>query len=209
MNLHAVYMTIYIVLLWYGLRTIEHDRDFRIKLKRADKFLFIFLSVFPILWITSANTGSGLFAAFAFPYLQISALTDRKTKLVYISPTIILVILAVICECITFHRLSAFSLVLFLALSGMSYVGMFGFGDVPMSFVPGIAFFLRFPQNGFLNAMVFECIFMLFSQILFLIENYASGNMQTAFKLKEGQPLGPSLLIGSYISFGAYFALIN
>lgn len=206
MLINILNISLYIACICYGLHVIKIDKDFEIQLNKIE---WLWLCAVGVLVISSICYVSSIVAAFisvGAAYLQISAITDKHTQLVYLHPQWALLTLSILLESVSCKHFSYNTAIIFMFVYFMGMMKMFGKGDVPMSFVGGAAFYLCFPEQGLLMALMFECGMIIVAQVIFYIKNVREHNMETIFKLKESRPLGPSILTATIISYIAYIA---
>lgn len=202
MTHYLILPLLYTALVFVGLYIIKKDKEFDIILTGREKVRLIICSV-----LAAAVTGytgwicgyAAVVTAAGLAYLNISAITDSRTKLVYFSPLWVLLVLSVLCESLLKGHFSCFSFILFAFPMIMGLLGLYGMGDVPMCMTAGLVFFFLSPDSGAFHALFMECVVILVAEVGMYIQAVMQKNLKNPFRLKESRPLGPHLQAAAYL----------
>lgn len=187
--------------LW-ELKNVENDKDYNFRLSNKERVKWYSLIALSSLFLIKMNIFAAAFSIIALMYMHISAITDSKTKLVSMKWVIIILPLAVICESIQANKFSCYTLFI-LALSVLLYtVGGYGAGDITLSFIPPVIFYLDMPVKNITTAVMVWLFILIITVVSTIIKAVFQKNLKTGLKLKESEPLGPHILFASYLYIG-------
>lgn len=201
---HLIIPPLYTALAVAGLWLIKKDKDFQITLIKSERIFFgiySLIAVFLIILFGFQNISASVFASVGFAYLNISAVTDKRTKLVYYSPLWILVVLSVLFESLRAGHFSGYTLIIFLFVMLLGVLRMYGMGDAPMCFISGALYYLLNPGQGIMSALIAECAVIFLSGLSLYVQAVKEKNLKNIFGLKESRPLGPHLQLWTYMIF--------
>ena len=168
-----------------------HDPEFKeITVTKADRIYFAaYMAVFSVILIRLPFF-SKLYAAIALPVLLVSAYTDKKTKLLYKIVFYVLAPLSIVMETLqasfqiqngvlSFSFQPSFqTLPVIILVSIVGLLKMYGNGDKGMAVICGCIWYLMFPERGWAEAALVECIMIMISQITFYLRAVKEKNLE-------------------------------
>lgn len=180
---------------------VKKDKEFQIETTKHDIFYFIVceLITFYLLFAYRANVYAEIFLGVALAILIVSAYTDKKTMLVYMLPAYVMLSLGVILECIATKGCSFYIMIIFALPIFLGLINAFGRGDIPMCMVFGGGIY--FCTFRVIESLFWFCLMIMLTEILFFIKAIKEKNLKNPFCLKEKRPLGPCILVSTFVLF--------
>lgn len=197
----------------YGVHNIKKDKDFNITL---DKKELIWLAAkviisFPV--VMNTNIITSIFLIICMSYMQIAAITDKKTQLVNFGYIYIFVPLSVICESITLKHFSCFTLIILLLAIVIYFINGYNSGDILFSYLIGSCCYLRnisisaaAPME---SAIMYWCLVLFVAAIMMVIINAKEGNLKKGINLKTPKAFCPYMLCAAYVATIALWGISN
>lgn len=197
----------------YGVYNIKKDKDFNITL---DKKELIWLAVkviisFPV--VMNTNIITSIFLIICMSYMQIAAITDKKTQLVSFGYIYILVPLSIICESITLKHFSCFTLIILLLAIVIYFINGYNSGDILFSYLIGSCCYLRnisistaAPME---SAIMYWCLVLFVAAIMMVIINAKEGNLKKGINLKTPKAFCPYMLCVAYVATIVLWGISN
>lgn len=190
---------VHLLLITFLLLGVNYDKEYQIKITKKDIPYFVICEIISLylLYFYKQNLCLNVFLSVGLAFLIICAYTDKKTMFVYMFPTYILFFLGIILECITMKRFSCMIVIVFMLPIILGVFNAFGRGDISMCMViGGINYLLTF---HIAESLLIECFMILLAEVFFIIKAIIEKNLKNPFCLKEKRPLGPSILISTFI----------
>lgn len=203
-----IFITLYIILMSIGVEIIEKDKEFNIKFTNKERSLIAIQTGISSVLFQFVDFWPSIFLLVGMTVLQISAITDKKTKTLYFIPIYILVPLGVLCESMIVKKFS-FVTIFFLVIAILIYfIGGYAKGDILIAYIPAAAFYIANLSNGciFNAALLYWIVSMIIACIFMIVKAIKTNNLQDkkTLKMKVSQPFGPYILYGSYITLIVY-----
>lgn len=190
---------VHLLLIMFLLLGVNHDKEYKIKITKRDIPYFVICEIISLyfLYFYKQNLCLNIFLSVGLAFLIICAYTDEKTMFVYMFPTYILFFLGIILECITMKRFSCMIIIVFMLPIMLGIFNAFGRGDISMCMViGGVSYLLTFHVA---ESLFIECFMILLAEVFFIIKAIIEKNLKNPFCLKEKKPLGPSILLSTFI----------
>ena len=119
---NVISAVLYAGLITYGVHGIKNDKDFNISLNKKELIWLAIKTVISFPVVINTNIVTSIFLIICMSYMQIAAITDKKTQLVTFGYIYILVPLSVICESIILKHFSCFTLIILLLAAAVYFV---------------------------------------------------------------------------------------
>lgn len=197
---------------YFWMNIASHDDDFAINSEpitftNKDKVYAIVLTTLTVYYITMLTITAAIFASISLPYLIVSALTDKKTKLVYDTPFYIFLVVAVIIESILFQSFHVTVIASFILAEVLALLKLYGRGDRAMTVICGTIYGFNYMNAHMTETLLVTCFMILFAEVTFYIRAIREKNLNGPFKLKESRPLGPDLCLSTFLLLGVTIIL--
>lgn len=194
----VIFVILEIISLLFLLKIIHKDTDLNISFNKKDYvYILITQCLNNILILNIDSIYVAIFMSISLAFLSIAALIDKKTMLVYTFPTYIFIVLTVILDSFSRNQFSIKSLIVYSFPIIFGLLKAYGRGDIPMVMIIGGITYLETFNIEY--SILIECVMIFITEIIFIIKAIIEKNMDGPFKLKEKRPLGPSILIATYI----------
>lgn len=195
-----VYITIHLLLTEFYLLAVKKDKEFHLNVTKKDRLILLCFEIINavILYLHHTHTVMILFLIPTLAYLTIAAYTDKKTMLVHFSPLFLFLAYGVLLESLSLKSFSFFVIAVFAFPILLGIVGAYGLGDIPMCIVLGGAVF--FMTYDVFYSLLMECFMITIAEVIFVVKAFFEKNLKNPFQLKESSPLGPSILLATYIT---------
>lgn len=187
----------------YGVHDIKKDKDFNIDLNKKE-FIWLAIKViisFPV--VMNTNIITSIFLIICMSYMQIAAITDKKTQLVTFGYIYILVPLSVICESITLKHFSCLTLIMLLLATAVYFVNGYNSGDILFSYLIGNCCYLKLISTSAVSAIesaiMYWCLVLFVAAVIMVIVNAKEGNLKKGINLKTPKAFCPYMLCAAYI----------
>ena len=138
-----------------------------------------------------------IFLSVGLSYLLIAAYMDQKCMSVFVFPGYVLLFIGIALESLLNGEFSFFIMFVFLLPITLGILNAFGRGDIPMCMVFAGAFYLY--SMNLAESLIATCIMILIAEVFFIIKAVKEKNMKNPFCLKCKAPLGPSILLATYV----------
>lgn len=188
--------------MWYKMACNDADfviNDIPFTVTKYDKLQIVIYMLLSMYFVSNTSIVTAIFATISLPYLIVSAITDKKTKLVYDMPFYMFGVVAIIMESIIARHISLSVVIIYLFAQTLASMKLFGQGDRAMTVICGTIYFFMYPELTAIDALLINCIMLLIAEILFYIRAIKESNLNGPFKLKESKPLGPDLCLSTFI----------
>lgn len=195
----VVFILIHLLLIALLLLGVNYDKEFNIK-TTPHEFLYFIIAFSLNSWILyhfSNNIYTDIYICISLAILTVSAYTDKKTMYVYFVPTYVLFVMGILLESLAMGRFSYGICGVFLLPIFLGVVKAFGKGDISMCMVLGGIIYLQ--SQNIIVALFLECIMIILAEVFFIIKAIVEKNLKNPFQLKEKKPLGPSILLATYV----------
>ena len=187
----------------YGVHDIKKDKDFNIVLSKKELIWLVIKAVISFPVVMNTNIVTSIFLIICMSYMQIAAITDKKTQLVTFGYIYILVPLSVICESITLKHFSCFTLIILLLAAVVYFVNGYNSGDILFSYLIGSCCYLRdisiSKAASIESAIMYWCLVLFVAAVIMVIINAKEGNLKKGINLKTPKAFCPYMLCAAYI----------
>ena len=194
---------LYAGLIMYGVHDIKKDKDFNIVLSKKELIWLVIKAVISFPVVMNTNIVTSIFLIICMSYMQIAAITDKKTQLVTFGYIYILVPLSVICESITLKHFSCFTLIILLLAAVVYFVNGYNSGDILFSYLIGSCCYLRdisiSKAASIESAIMYWCLVLFVAAVIMVIINAKEGNLKKGINLKTPKAFCPYMLCAAYI----------
>lgn len=193
---------LYAGLIAYGVHDIKKDKDFNITLNKKELIWLAVKAVISFPVIMNTNIVTSIFLIICMSYMQIAAITDKKTQLVNFGYIYALVPLSVICESITLKTFSCFTLIMLLLAVVIYFINGYNCGDILFSYLIGSCCYLRnisISKTASIESAIMYWYLVLFvAAIMMVIVNAKDKNLR-GINLKTPKAFCPYMLCAAYV----------
>ena len=200
---NVISAVLYAGLITYGVHGIKNDKDFNITLNKKELIWLAIKAVISFPVIMNTNIVMSIFLIICMSYMQIAAITDKKTQLVSFGYIYILVPLSVICESITLKHFSCFALVMLLLAAAVYFVNGYNSGDILFSYLIGNCCYLKLISTlttaAIESAIMYWCLVLFVAAIMMVTINAKEGNLKKGINLKTPKAFCPYMLCAAYV----------
>ena len=193
---------LYAGLIAYGVHDIKKDKDFNITLNRKELIWLAVKAVISFPVIMNTNIVTSIFLIVCMSYMQIAAITDKKTQLVNFGYIYVLVPLSVICESITLKTFSCFTLIMLLLAVVIYFINGYNCGDILFSYLIGNCCYLRNISISVAapieSAIMYWYLVLFIAAIMMVAVNAKDKNLK-GINLKTPKAFCPYMLCAAYM----------
>ena len=194
---NAISAILYAGLIVYGVHDIKKDKDFNITLNKKELIWLAVKAIISFPVIMNTNIVTSIFLIICMSYMQITAITDKKTQLVNFGYIYILVPLSVICESITLKHFSCFTLIILLLAVVIYFINGYSSGDILFSYLIGSCYYLRdisiSNTTSIESVVMYWCLVLFVAAIMMVIVNAKDKNLK-GINLKTPKAFCPYML---------------
>lgn len=199
---NAISAILYAGLIVYGVHDIKKDKDFNITLNKKELIWLAVKAIISFPVIMNTNIVTSIFLIICMSYMQITAITDKKTQLVNFGYIYILVPLSVICESITLKHFSCFTLIILLLAVVIYFINGYSSGDILFSYLIGSCYYLRdisiSNTTSIESVVMYWCLVLFVAAIMMVIVNAKDKNLK-GINLKTPKAFCPYMLCAAYV----------
>ena len=200
---NVISAVLYAGLITYGVHGIKNDKDFNISLNIKEVILLAIKTVISFPVVINTNIVTSIFLIICMSYMQIAAITDKKTQLVTFGYIYILVPLSVICESIILKHFSCFTLIILLLAAAVYFVNGYNSGDILFSYLIGNCCYLKLISTSTVSAIesaiMYWCLVLFVAAVMMVIINAKEGNLKKGINLKTPKAFCPYMLCAAYV----------
>ena len=172
---NVISAVLYAGLITYGVHGIKNDKDFNISLNKKELIWLAIKTVISFPVVINTNIVTSIFLIICMSYMQIAAITDKKTQLVTFGYIYILVPLSVICESIILKHFSCFTLIILLLAAAVYFVNGYNSGDILFSYLIGNCCYLKLISTSTVSAIesaiMYWCLVLFVAAVMMVIIN--------------------------------------
>lgn len=200
---NVISAVLYAGLIAYGVHDIKKDKDFNITLNKKELIWLAVKAIISFPVIMNTNIVTSIFLIICMSYMQIAAITDKKTQLVTFGYIYILVPLSVICESIMLKHFSCFTLIILLLSVVIYFINGYNCGDILFSYLIGSCCYLRdisiSKAASIESAIMYWCLVLFVAAVMMVIVNAKEGNLKKGINLKTPKAFCPYMLCAAYV----------
>lgn len=190
------------LLLFYWM--VERDPEYKVLSKRDAFFekrdqieIFLYSIVWCILILLQPKAVSYL-CAITLPYLTITEISDRITKMVYVAPYYIFMIVFFILDFCGIVPIARYGILfIFVFTLVMEKLHLVGGGDSGMIAVIGVIAYMKYQTIDL--ALLSMCFMILIASVIQYAAAIKKHNMDGPFKMKDPMAFGPALTFATLI----------
>lgn len=165
---------------------------------KRDNIEIVCLSICWILYLSFQSGVTPYLCSITLPYLTISEVCDRLTKMVYVTPYYIFIIITLVLDLTGVYSTPGTGIVMIILFTSvMAKTHLVGGGDEGMMAIVGIINYSIYKDTA--EALLMICIMILIASVMQYILAVKRHNMDGFFKMKEPMAFGPVLTFATLI----------